>query len=269
MQPSSQALAASNPRLKLLRRLVRESKTRRSEGVFVVEGPKLVAEALSSALAVREIYTAVDSDIELRDADGVPSFAVDEGVLSSVLDPVNPQAIAALVERPLGQPQELLAGRPVVVAEELRDPGNLGTIMRSIEASGAGGLIVAGSSVDPFNPKTVRASAGSVLRVPIVVTNDLDEALTVVGSLGRRLVATVCDANAQAYDRCELADTALLVGNEPRGLSAAALTIAEERVTIPVESSVDSLNVAAATAVLCFEAARQRRQHARLQRPSE
>jgi len=120
---------------------------------------------------------------------------------------------------------------------------------------------VVGPSVDPFNPKTVRASAGSVLRVPIVETEDLSEALALVTSLSRRIVAAVCDDQAEAHDRCELADTALLGGNEPRGLSENAIGNADECVTIPVESSVDSLNVAAATAVLCFEAARQRRQH--------
>jgi TrmH family RNA methyltransferase len=132
-------------------------------------------------------------------------------------------------------------------------------MIRSAEAAGLGGVAVVGDSVDPWSPKAVRASAGSLFRTPILRWDDPMEALAELRDRGHPSVATVVDPAAEPYDRIDLARAAILVGNEPRGLSDEVIDAADRVATIPVAPTVESLNVAAAAAVLCFEAARQGR----------
>jgi TrmH family RNA methyltransferase len=146
-----------------------------------------------------------------------------------------------------------------MVAVELRDPGNLGTLIRTAEAAGCGGIVVTGTTVDPLNPKVVRASAGSVLRLPVVEIAEVGPCLAAVRAAGRLLVATVVDPKADHYDQVDLRVAAILVGNEPRGLDASVVDQVDLTVTIPMEAGIESLNVAAAGAVMAFESARQRR----------
>lgn len=274
-------LPASSARVKRLRRLVRDAKTRSKERVFVVEGQKAVVAALASSLRVEQLFAGYSfhpkadsganqgrpigddalSDVEL--------YRVDDNVLTSVLDAVNPQLVAAVVSQPDWSVDHIEPAGHVVVAVEIRDPGNLGTILRTVEASSGAGLVIAGSSVDPFNPKVVRASAGSLLRVPILNVAELSDLAGLADQLARPVIASVVadpavagDSNQSAvssYDRIDMSQAMILVGNEPRGLSREAIQMADSAVTIPTASSVESLNVAAATAVLCFEAARQAR----------
>jgi len=135
----------------------------------------------------------------------------------------------------------------------------VGTLVRTAEAAGAGAVVVAGTSADLFGPKAVRSSAGAVFHVPLVVAPDGDDALDALAAAGLRLVGTAADA-ATAHDEADLTGPlALVLGNEADGLPPAVLERVDERVAIPIEGRAESLNVAAAGAVLCFEAARQRR----------
>lgn len=265
------AIGAGNPRLKRLRRLVARPRARREDGAFVVEGPILVAEALRSGLVVEEVFAAPGTDLgSLGAATATAACAVYEveaPLLASILDPVTPRPVAAVVSAPRWTVDDLAAGRILPVAVELRDPGNLGSLIRTAEGSGAAGLLVVGDAVDHLSPKVVRASAGSVLRVPIVRHPDLPEALHAIRARGWTVLAAVVDQSAPTYDGLDLTGAAVLLGNEPHGLPETASRLADARFTIPLAESVESLNVAAAGAVLCFEAARQRRaapQHPKL-----
>ncbi len=267
-RPEPVPLSSANPRLKRLRRLVRQPKVRSDERAFVVDGPTLVAEALASPLSVEGIYvgTAVGYDLLARELESAgvplgstPVFAVDDEVLASILDPANPRPVAAVVESPSFALSDMEPDSPVLVAVELRDPGNLGTVIRTAEAAGFGGVVVVGQSVDHVNPKTVRSSAGSVLRLPVVRLAAIDDAVDALRSGGRAVVATVLDPNAPSYDQLDLTSAALLLGNEPHGLDEALVAKADAAVTIPMAEGVESLNVAAAAAILAFEVARQRR----------
>ncbi len=267
-RPEPVPLSSANPRLKRLRRLVRQPKVRSDERAFVVDGPTLVAEALASPLSVEGIYvgTAVGYDLLARELESAgvplgstPVFAVDDEVLASILDPANPRPVAAVVESPSFALSDMEPDSPVLVAVELRDPGNLGTVIRTAEAAGFGGVVVVGQSVDHVNPKTVRSSAGSVLRLPVVRLAAIDDAVDAHRSGGRAVVATVLDPNAPSYDQLDLTSAALLLGNEPHGLDEALVAKADAAVTIPMAEGVESLNVAAAAAILAFEVARQRR----------
>ncbi len=261
-------LGSHNDRLKRLRRLVRQSKVRFQERAFVVEGPTLVVDALASPLVVEAIYAGSGRGLDLltaeRDLRGVsvgttPVYTVDDDVLASVLDTANPRPVAAVVAAPVWTVADIDGDLPVLVAVELRDPGNLGTVIRTAEAAGLGGVVIVGHSVDHLNPKVVRSSAGSVLRLPVVVNEALTEAVNDLRSAGRTVVATVVDPDAPAHDQVDLTSSAILLGNEPHGLDPISLDASDVVVTIPMASGVESLNVGAAAAVLAFEVARQRR----------
>lgn len=231
----------------------------------MVDGPRLVVDAIRAGLEIQEIFVAPDAiealgaDVDL--IDGIDTFVVDGSVLASALDPVNPMPIAAVASWPSFDEADVLADeRPILVAVELRDPGNLGTIIRTAEAAGLAGVIVTGASVDRFSPKVVRASAGSLFRLPVLATDDPVATVTELGDRGRPVVAAVVTAEAPTYDLEDLSSAAILLGNEPHGLPADVVAAAERPVTIPMAPGVESLNVAAAASVLCFEAARQRRQ---------
>jgi TrmH family RNA methyltransferase len=261
------AIGARNPRLRRLRRLTGRSKARSEERAFVVDGPTLVGEALRSGMRVVEVFAGpgVLAEAGLVDLIGpeVEVFEVEPSVLEPLLDPVNPRPLAAVVamaDEADGLPAGLAGGTaPILVAVELRDPGNLGTILRTAEASGMAGLVLAGPSVDRFAPKVVRASAGSLFRLPVVARADALAALDELAATGRPVVAAVVDAGAVAYERADLSSAVIVVGNEANGLAAEVVARADLAVTIPMAPGVESLNAAVAASVLCFEAARQRR----------
>ncbi len=263
-------IGARNPRLRRLKQLVGRPKARSGERAFVVDGPVLVAEALRSPLNVTEVFAAPDvldeTGLAATVADaGIEVHQVDPSVLAAALDPVNPRLVAAVVSAPggivdpLARLEQVPTDRPVLGAVELRDPGNLGTVIRTAEAAGFGAVVVIGDSVDPLAPKAVRASAGSILRLPVIRLGDIGPSIDSLRERGWPVLASVVDPAAPCYDRFDLTAAAILVGNEPHGLSPEAIRLGDGQFTIPLSDTVESLNVAAAASVLCFEAARQRR----------
>jgi len=230
----------------------------------VVEGAKVLGEALDAGARVEAVYAAPGAPVDLlrRAADaGARVLDLAPGVLERVAGTVTPQpviAVVAYVDVPL---EELRVAGLVVVCVDVRDPGNLGTVLRSAEAAGAGGVICCDGSVDVYNPKAVRASAGSLFHVPVVAGGDPAGVLERLGAWGLRRLGSVARRGLD-YAAVDLTGpTALVLGNEaaglPDGLAAAGLLDAE--VTIPMTGRAESLNVGMAAAVLCFEAARQRR----------
>lgn len=260
----AQVIGAKHARLRRLRKLISRAKTRSQERVFVVDGPQLVAEALASSLPVVEIF-AGPGELERTGlapliGPDVECFEVEAGVLVEVLDPVNPRPVAAVVAMPERSLDSVAkqAG-PILVAVELRDPGNLGTIMRSAEAAAMAGLVIAGDSVDRFSPKVVRASAGSLFRLPTAGPLDPLPTIDQLAATGRPVAATVVDPDASPYDQVDLTEAVILVGNEPHGLAPDVVDRADLVITIPMASGIESLNVGSAASVICFESARQRR----------
>ena len=255
-------LAFASSRVKRLRRLLDRRAVREREGAFVIEGPTLLGDALDAGARVEEVYVAPGGaglDVVTRAvASGIPVLDLAPGVLERVSGTVTPQpvlAVAATVDVAL----DALAGASlVVVCVDVRDPGNLGTVLRSAEASGVGGIICCNGSVDVYNPKTVRASAGSLFHTRIVAEGEPVEVLGTLGGWGLRRLGTRPDGGV-AYTRADLvAPTALVLGNEGHGLPSAVAGALDGWVTIPMAGRAESLNVGMAAAVLCFEAARQR-----------
>jgi RNA methyltransferase, TrmH family len=251
-----------------LRLLTERRSARQAEGLFVVEGAKLLAEALTARAAIDSVF--IDDDI----VDG-PALAVatdcekagarvrrlQPGVLARASGTVTPQPVAATVGLIDVDLEAVAASEPtlVVVCAEVRDPGNLGTIVRSAGAAGAGAVVCCAGSVDIYNPKSVRASAGVLFRLPVVAGPDERDVLDEMGRWGLRRWATAAEGGTE-YTTADLAQpTALVFGNESHGLSPALASRIDGTLTIPMAAGAESLNVAAAASVLCFEAARQRR----------
>jgi TrmH family RNA methyltransferase len=176
------------------------------------------------------------------------------GVLERVAATVTPQPVLAVFPM-LDVPVVPASGRFVVVMADVRDPGNAGTVLRSADASGADAVVCCGGTVDPYNPKTVRASAGSLFHVPIVVERDAAAALHALS--GYRRVGAVVRGGEDYTDYDWTQPSALVLGNEAAGIGGELAL--DARVVIPMQGRAESLNVGMACAVLCFEAARQRR----------
>jgi TrmH family RNA methyltransferase len=245
-----------------LRRLLRKKSARDAERAFVVEGAKVIGEALDAGAAVQSAFVAPGAPAELvarlLDA-GARVHPLEPGVMERVADTVTPQPVAAIVGYVDVRLDALSNASMVVACVDVRDPGNAGTVLRSAEAAGADGVICCEGSVDVYNPKTVRASAGSLFHVPVVVGTTPAAAVDAVGSYGLARVATVAHDGAD-YSSVDLTGrVAFFLGNEASGLPDDVTVGADLRVTIPMAGRTESLNVGMAAAVLCFEAARQRR----------
>jgi TrmH family RNA methyltransferase len=254
-------LGARNPRLQHVRRLGSSRRTRASEGQFLLEGPTLVADALASGVEVVEAYHEPDANaavVNELSAAGVVVREVHPGVLDAVGDAVTSQGILAVGRIPSSDIGAVPAATPLFVLVGIADPGNAGTVVRVAEAAGFGAVLFTAGSVDPWSPKAVRASAGSMLRVPAISGGEAEAVLDEVRATGRRCVGTR-PLDAPDYTEADLpASVAIVLGSEAHGLPASLQAHLDDFVRIPMAGNVESLNVAMAATVLAFEVARRR-----------
>jgi len=246
--------------------LLARRSVRRSEGAFVVEGVKLLHSALEVGGAVGVVFVdeqarshpEVSAVVEAALQGGARVFDLAPGVLERAADTVTPQPVLAVVAMPSASLADLAGCTFVVVCVDVRDPGNAGAVIRVAHAAGAGGVVCCAGTVDPFNPKTVRASAGSVLHIPIAVVGDAGDVLDTLGGHGLRRLAALSRGGTPYTDVDLTSPLALVLGNEANGLPPDLEDRLDSRVTIPMGGGAESLNVSTAAAVLCFEVARQR-----------
>jgi TrmH family RNA methyltransferase len=234
---------------------------------MVVEGAELLSVALEAGVAVESVYVAPEGRDNVAVAAvaarafeaGSRVFDLEPGVLERVADTVTPQPVLAVVGFESPELSALRQADLVVVCADVRDPGNAGTLIRTADAAGAGGVVCCDGTVDPYNPKTVRSSAGSVFHLPIVAGGEAVAVMEMLGGWGLRTLGTVV-RDGTDYADIDLTDpVALVFGNEAAGLSAEVLAALDEAVTIPMAGRAESLNVSVSAAVLCFEVLRQRR----------
>ena len=220
-----------------------------------------MAEALRSDLVVTDVFVDEAADRDHLESGFGRLHVVGSGVLERVLSTVSPQPWAALVELPSTSAPEVLAiDGPVVVLAGVQDPGNVGTVIRAAESAGAAGVLTLEGTADPFSPKVVRSSAGSVLRVPIVGLGLGDgELVDLVHAAGRRLVVTAMAGTSDLWSGELGEQSVVVVGNEAAGVSQSLLDSADVSLTIPMRGEVESLNVAMAATLVLFEIVRTRR----------
>jgi TrmH family RNA methyltransferase len=244
-----------------LRRLVQKRTLRWSEGVCVIEGPDLVRAALDAHAEFEAIYvdvnsagaealTSIAADAASR---GVRVFSLAPGVLDRVADATTPQPVVAAIRLPLSELSSVPADSFVMVLHDVRDPGNAGTLIRSADATGSGGVIFTGTSVDPFNPKTLRATAGSIFRVPVAVA-PLEDTLTSFRARGTTTLASVVRGGRNFREVDFSQPTLVVVGNEADGLDAASIALCDDAISIDMVGTSESLNAGVAGSLIAFEA---------------
>lgn len=257
--------STSNQRVKNIVQLQKKAKERKRQGLFVIEGRKMLEEVLRDAPeAVAELYVTEDylTVPEQKAAlTGVPYETVTDNVMKAMAETMEPQGILAAVRMPRYNKEELLKKENGVwvALEDLRDPGNLGTILRTSEAAGVTGVMLSGGSVDIYNPKVIRSTMGAIFRVPHFYAEDFMEELDSLLQQGATLYAAHL-AGTQYYDEPAYeGKTVILIGNEANGLSEEAAKKANCLVKIPMEGKAESLNAAVATALFVYETYRRRR----------
>jgi RNA methyltransferase, TrmH family len=232
---------------------------RRRARRFLAEGPNLV-EAASARGLVRDVFVtelAAQRHASLLAGLRSPTHVVTERAAKALSDTVTPAGLVAVCEIPATGLEDVLAAAPrlVAVAVEISEPGNAGTVIRIADAMGAAAVILGGHSVDPYNGKCVRASAGSIFSIPVVPVADAVAALTALRGGGLQVLATTVDGEARLDEVGLAAPTAWLFGPESHGLSAEIADQADHRVRIPMSGGAESLNVAAAAAICLYQSA--------------
>ncbi|WP_448585361.1 TrmH family RNA methyltransferase [Thermaurantiacus sp.] len=257
--------SAQNPRLKRLRSL-REKKYRQREGLFLAEGLRVVTEAVEAGwplaalvfAAGREDHPRVRRLIGAACDAKAEILAVTPRLLSGLTGKDNPQIVVGAFEPRLGHLETLAPPPRLVAAERLRDPGNLGTLLRACDAAGAGGLVLLGPSTDPFSVEAVRASMGAIFTVPVVVAAGLEGLLAWKAEHRATLTGAALVPGAEDYRVADYGQRAiLLLGNEAEGLPEPMRAACDRLVRIPMLGRADSLNVAMAGTILLYEAWRQ------------
>ena len=238
-------------------------------GVMLLDGAHLVGDAIAAAVTF-QLAAVTPASVEepvirvlvnALHASGVEVITVSASVMDAVSPVKTPTGIVALAERPAIDADRLYAGTAalVVAAVDVQDPGNLGAIVRVAEAAGATGVAAAGVSANPFGWKALRGSMGSALRLPIASEITAEDAVADAQRHGCRIVATVPRDGRSLFEIDLAGPSLILIGGEGQGLSASLAEAADERVTIPMQAPVESLNAAVTAALIVYEAARQRR----------
>ncbi len=255
-----------SPRVRAVAKLAKRE-ARSETGLFLLEGPQAVTEALAfRPELILELFatpTAWEKHPDLsaaaRNAELEVEF-VTEHVLDAMADTVTPQGIVAVCRQFPTSLKDILAGEPKLIAilEEVRDPGNAGTIIRAADAAGADAVIFTGRSVDLYNPKVVRATTGSLFHLPVAVGNELELVIERTKEVGLQVIAADikgADLLAARKAGALVAPTAWLFGNEARGLTDEHYALADWVITVPIYGHAESMNLATAASVCLYESA--------------
>jgi len=253
-----------SPRVRAVAKLVKRS-AREETGLFLLEGPQAAREALryrpDTVIELFATPTAMERHPDIREAAAAADLEVEfttEAVLDAMADTVTPQGIVAVARQSPTSIREVFASSPTLIAicEEVRDPGNLGTIIRAADAAGADAVILTGRTVDLYNPKVVRATTGSLFHLPVAVGAELAGTVDRAHGAGLRVIAADVGGGDFLGHRAVLAEpTAWLFGNEARGLDEESLAFADLSLRLPIYGSAESLNLATAASVCLYESA--------------
>lgn len=236
-----------NPRVRTWRSL-KDRKGRRETGCFLVEGRKSVAEALDSGFTVETVLLTAETE-GFPVPEGVPVCLVPEHVMAAVCDTRTPQGAAAVVR----MRDEPVTGRRLVVLDGVQDPGNVGTILRTADAAGLDGALLSADCADPWSPKVLRATMGSVFHLPFRVAEDLPSELRRLRD-ERKLTVLSSQLDGTPFDEWRPGETgfALVIGSEGNGVSPAVRALADRRLCLPMRGRAESLNAAVAAGIMMY-----------------
>jgi len=258
--------SSQNPRVKKLKKLMKSSAERNAAGLFPVEGIRMAREipaGLIEEMFFSESAAEAGMPEELAGActaELPEPVILSDDLMKSISDTKTPQGVLVLVKKHSYTFADVIkAGRPLIVLENLQDPGNMGTILRSLEAAGGGGLICGGACADLYSLKTIRATMGTLFRVPHITSDDLGGTIGDLKENGYTIFAAHLSgeeySTAVEYEE----KSAFLIGNEGSGLTEETAALADRLIKIPMEGSVESLNAAVAASLLLYEVKRQLR----------
>ena len=258
--------SSKNEKIKNIAALLKSKKARDEQGCFVIEGTRLFKDTLKTASEfIESIYVSEGfqdkSDISLPDT--VTTYSVKDSVFEAISGTVTSQGIMAVVRKPEYKLNDILLGQTkhispklntrLLVLENIQDPGNLGTMLRTAEAAGMTGIILSGDCADIYSPKVVRSSMGSIFRMPFVYCENFIESLNEIKKKGVTIYAAYLHGGASYKDIVFDPNYAILIGNEGNGLTDAAVNSADKRVFIPMAGEIESLNAAVAAAILMYK----------------
>ena len=257
--------SASNPHIRQIAQLQKKRKLREETGLFPAEGVRLFEEIpperLERIFVSERFLQREDARGILKKAEGKPVFSVKDSVFASMCDTQTPQGILALVRRKDWTIEEILSlsENPFfMMAENLQDPGNLGTILRTGEGAGITALILSKGTVDIYSPKVIRSTMGALFRVPFLYVEDMAETVLLLRQHGMEVYAAHLEGSV-LYDAPDYTHpTAILIGNEGNGLTGLTAKACSKRVRIPMEGAVESLNAAMSAGIFMYEVHRQR-----------
>lgn len=254
--------STSNTQVKRLLQLQRKSKARNEEQIFLVEGLRMFlevpAERVQKVYISETLYNKKEQELNL---DRFSVEILSDTVFQYVSDTKTPQGILCIVQQKKYDIDELLKleNPHFIVLDNLQDPGNLGTIVRTAEGAGVNAVFLSRESVDIYNPKTIRSTMGSIYRMPVIYVDNLLQLLSLFRQKGIKSYAAHLNGE-NSYDKENYqSGTAILIGNEGNGLRDEVASLADVWVQIPMQGQVESLNAAIAASILMFEVYRQRR----------
>lgn len=251
--------STTNSKIKNIAKLKKSAKARKEQESFLVEGPRMFFEVPVDQL--KEVY--VTGEFEKKYGERLSGYSyelISDQVCRHISDTKTPQGVLAVVRQSAMTLDQILSleEKPLfLLLENLQDPGNLGTIFRTAEGAGVTGIIMNRETVDPYNPKVIRSTMGTVFRVPFVVVEDLRDAMARLQKKGIRVFAAHL-AGRLFYHEDYTGGSGFLIGNEGNGLTEEISSMAEGKIRIPMKGEVESLNAAIAATVLVYEAQRQR-----------
>lgn len=252
--------STSNAQVKEIEKLKTKARYRRETGCFLVEGRKMVEEA---GARIKKIYLS-ESCFERKEESELAKQhdyeVVTDKVFAQLSDTISPQGIMAVVKMPQYSMESFLKVKTpfFLLLEDLQDPGNLGTIMRTAEGAGADAVILSKNSVDLFNPKVVRATMGSIFRQPFVYVENFHDTLKMLQNEGVSLYTTHLKGTGSYSTENYCGACGILIGNEANGIKDETAALADHLVKIPMEGKLESLNASVAAAIMMYEVHRQR-----------
>lgn len=245
-----------NPLIKLIASLQKSASARRENGLLPLEGLRLCLDAAENGIVLEKLIISETASVKHAErlsrlrGQALEGYILPDNLFEKIGDTENPQGIIALVKTPKTDNTKIAGNGKYVVLENVSDPSNLGAIARTAEALGANGIIASGGC-DPYSPKTLRASMGALLRLPVYIFGSLADELKQTG-----LTLYACVPAREAENIAEvdfMPGSAVMIGNEANGLTASAKAVADRLVTVPMTGRAESLNAAAAAAIAIWE----------------